>query len=283
MDVLLSYQGRLADRHELDFYDAAQALLGFQRSLALTTHLVINGEIITQAPSLRGARIAVATPRPGSWEVIASVVGAAWVAGTVSKESPLGHLLYSAYDYVVRQCLGFPVDYNKSLYAAYEEQLDAKKITPAKLDSLTEKVESSVANMHRPIVASHTADHADIIGVAPMEPRVRLGSELNNMTYEYIKRSILDKEDTVVEGIVSSYNINTYAGRLFIFDEERTIPIELEDRARGKGTISNITRSLHSNALERGSRDGAVSVTGRLVRSPSGRLKGIKVSSVARA
>lgn len=29
MEVLLSYEGRLADKHELDFYDAARALAGF--------------------------------------------------------------------------------------------------------------------------------------------------------------------------------------------------------------------------------------------------------------
>jgi len=189
MDVLLTYEGRLADSHELDFYDAARALSGFQRSLALTTHLILTGEIIHKAPAMKGARILIATPKPGSWEVIASIIGAAWIAGTASKDTPFGHLLYSAYDYVIRQTMGFPVQYDKSLYQQYEEQLAANKITPAKLDSLTEKIESSVADMHRPIVASKTADHADLFAGPKPDPRIRLGSELNKQSYDYISRN----------------------------------------------------------------------------------------------
>ena len=45
----LSYVGSEASHAEIDFYDVARAMLGFQRSLALTVHLVQNGEIITQA------------------------------------------------------------------------------------------------------------------------------------------------------------------------------------------------------------------------------------------
>lgn len=52
-DIKLKFEGNLSDNHVLDFYDAARAMMGFQRSLALTTHLVVNGEIITQAPSLK--------------------------------------------------------------------------------------------------------------------------------------------------------------------------------------------------------------------------------------
>ncbi len=283
MDVLLKYEGKLADDHELDFYDAARALAGFQRSLALTTHLVLNGEIITQAPSLKNARIIVTTPQPGSWEVIASIIGGAWVLGTATKDSPLGHLLYSVYDYVVSQTLGFPVDYNKSLYQQYKQELEKKAITPAKLDSLTEKVEGSVAEMHRPIVASKTADHADMYAGRIAHPRIRLGKELNQMTYDYIKEFEIDRNVSDTEGIVSSYNINTYSGRLFVFEEERPIGFELDDESRTRPNINLITSSLRTNAIERGSRDGAIVLRGRRVTSSTGRLKGLRVASVTRS
>ena len=105
-DIKLKFEGNIADNHVLEFYDAARAMSGFQRSLALTTHLVLNGEIITQAPALKNAEILISTPSPGSWEIIATVIGAAWVAGTASKDTPLGHMLHSVYDYV------FPVSTN---------------------------------------------------------------------------------------------------------------------------------------------------------------------------
>jgi len=66
----LSYEGGLARRRQIDFYDAAYALIGFQRSLAITTHFVINGTVITQAPSLKGAQILALPPEEGSWRLL---------------------------------------------------------------------------------------------------------------------------------------------------------------------------------------------------------------------
>lgn len=74
MSMSLSYDGALADNNVLAMYDAARALAGFQRTLALTAHLIINGEIITQAPSLKGASIISSTPEEGSWKVTAIII-----------------------------------------------------------------------------------------------------------------------------------------------------------------------------------------------------------------
>ena len=49
----LSFEGNDADNSELEFYDAVQAMLGFQRPLAITIHLIVNGEVIIQAPGLK--------------------------------------------------------------------------------------------------------------------------------------------------------------------------------------------------------------------------------------
>jgi hypothetical protein len=103
----LSFEGGLADSHLLDFYNAADALTGFQRSLALTTHLVLNGEIITQAPSLVGAQILIASPEAGSWKVTAAVslmlAGGVHAIGTASRDTAMGHLVTSVYDYARRR------------------------------------------------------------------------------------------------------------------------------------------------------------------------------------
>lgn len=71
---ILKYEGGDADNHLLDFYDAAQALDGFQRSLAITTNLVINGNIITQSTSLKNAKMLVSPPKEGSWEIATIIV-----------------------------------------------------------------------------------------------------------------------------------------------------------------------------------------------------------------
>lgn len=278
LDVLLSYEGRLANDNELNFYDAARAMAGFQRSLALTTHLAINGEIIVQAPSLKNAEILIATPRAGSWELVATIIAGGWAVGTAAKDTPLGHLIYSLYDFVVTQTLGFPVDYSKSLYQTYNDHLDRKKITPSKLDSLSEKVEGSIKDLHRPIIASETAEHANIYAGDIKKKDMMLGREINEMSWDYLSKTTLDRQETDLTGVVSSYNVNTYKGRIFSFEEQRPIAFELQQEAKNRSTFRHITTSLRANAVERGSTAGAITLTGRKAWSSTGRLQAIRVS-----
>lgn len=280
-DIKLKFDGRLAENHVLDFYDASRAMAGFQRSLALTTHLVLNGEIITQAPSLKNAQILSTTPSPGSWEVVASIVGAAWIAGTASKDTPLGHLLFSVYDYVVANTLGFHVDYEKSLYQSYRDQLEERKITPEKLDSLTEKVEASIADMHRPIVASHSANRARLLSIE-RSGEVQIGPDMSATTYDYVARTI--KRDEIIQhsGLVSSYNMNTYKGRIFLPEEGRPIPFELTDSAKSSNQVNLIVSSLRSNATDRMKADARIQLEGLRLESSTGRLKALLVGNVER-
>lgn len=279
-DIKLKFDGRLAENHVLEFYDAARAMTGFQRSLALTSHLVLNGEIITQAPSLKNAEILVSTPEPGSWEIIATIIGAAWVAGTASKDTPLGHLLYSVYDYVVASTLGFHVDYEKSLYESHKEALDERKITPEKLDSLMEKTESSIADMHRPIVASESANQAHLFWINYEGPK-QIGPEISKLTHDYISRTIRRDETIAHEGLISSYNVNTFKGRIFLPDEQRPIPFELEEAARTAKNVNLITSSLRTNASSRGTSDGLITLHGQRLESSTGRLKALIVQEIS--
>lgn len=211
----LSYDGALADNNVLDMYDAARGLAGFQRSLALVAHLVINGEIITQAPSLRGAQILSSTPEEGSWKVTAVIVGGLFTLTSAPKDTTAGHLVFSVYDYIVKSTLGFHVDLSKSLGAQAEDELKRKKITHEKLDSLMEKTESSIAEMHRPIIASKTASRARLDAFIGREPAAQVGPLMTPITYDYLSTTIRHEHTTTIKGIVSSFNINTFKGRLF--------------------------------------------------------------------
>lgn len=282
-EIKLSFEGRMAENHVLDMYDGARALVGFQRSLALTIHLVTNGEIITQAPSLKNAQILTTTPQPGSWEVVAMIVGGVWTLGTAGKDTPLGHLLFSVYDYVVSSTLGFHVDYSKSLGQQYGEYLEQKNITAEKLDSLIEKTETSIADMHRPIIASRTANGGHLLGFSNPKAPVKIGPEMSQITFDYISHTVRRDEFLEHEGVVSSYNINTFKGRVYVLDEARPIPFELIDEARGRKNVELITSSLRANAIERSDRRANIVLTGQRLESSTGRLKALLVSEVRRA
>jgi hypothetical protein len=167
LTLSISFTGGLANKHRLDLYDVSQALVGLQRSIALTTHLVLNGEIITQSPSLKGAEIHALPPEDGSWKMkVLVVLTSAYGLGTLQNNSPLGHLVFSLYDYVVSESLGVHVDLNKSLGVVYEEarkkQQELPVIQQHQADSLIEKCSTAMHEIHRPIYKSGSATQASI-------------------------------------------------------------------------------------------------------------------------
>jgi hypothetical protein len=287
VEFTLSFAGSRAELNQIDFYDVSQALVGFQRSLALTTHLIVNGKIITQAPALKGAQIVAIPPVAGSWKLPAVVlIGATAVynIGTAPKDTPIGHLVRSGYDYVISEALGFHVDYDKSLGQQYEEmkkKLSSKEQSQARFDSLIEKCENSIREMHRPIIKSETASEARLVANLG-EFELPIGPPLNRETYEYI--TFTDRRETPEQfiGKITSYNVNTFKGRVYVSTEGRPIPFELSESARGFGSISAITASLSANAHRRLEGQGEIVFTAFRNVSRTGRLKFLYITEVAK-
>jgi hypothetical protein len=244
---------------------------------------MINGEVITQAPSLRGARILALPVEEGSWKFVAALVGSLFALGQAPQNSAVGNLMTSAYDYVISETLGFHVDFNKTLGQQYEEMHRARvPLNPqpqSKLDAVIEKCESSIKEMHRPIVRSKTATSANITS-ATDHIFIPLTTTLNHDTYEYI--DITREDDTPIrfEGYVSSYNINTFNGRIFVPVEGRPVPFKLSEGARNVRIVSLITASLAENASSRASLDAIITCIGFRNVSKSGRLKSYRIIDV---
>lgn len=285
----LTYDGNLADQHGIDLYDIGQALIGFQRSLALTTHLILNDEIITQAPALKGAAIAALPPENGSWKVTAVVAmlgTAAYNLGTAPKDTPLGHLVRSAYDYVISETLGFHVDFDKTLGVQYE-QIQKSGITTYKLDqnrfdSLIEKCETAVREMHRPIIASKTACQGTLAAIIGSNA-YPIKSSLTAETYDYIRHTETTDSPAEFRGRVSSYNLNTYKGRVYLPQQNRPVPFELAEGSRTIGTIQAIIASLQANAIDRAHGDGEIYFNAFSNLSRTGRLKSLMVTGAQKS
>lgn len=251
----LSYKGSDSDNHEIDMYDVSQALIGFQRSLAITTHLIINGEVITQSPSLKGAKIYTFPSEEGSWKVTAGVfvLGAAsYHISTAPNNTPLGHLVYSAYDYVISQSLGFHVDYNKSLGQLYEEfeekNIKLPVVREAQLDSVIEKCSTAITEIHRPIYKNKTAETARVYTKLNNQ-KVPLTPTFSMDTFQYIVEEFTTEDVINIQGFVSSYSSNTYKGRIYIPEQKRSVPFLLSENIRGEEVIRNMVDSLRANAL----------------------------------
>jgi hypothetical protein len=281
----LSYKG--TEGHLIDLYDVSQALIGFQRSLALTTHLILNDEIIIQAPSLKGARIYAAPARPSSWEltaVIAIVATGIYKLGTAPADSPLGHIVFSLYDYMISKTLGAHVDYKKSLGILYQEvkrkEINLPEIKESKIDSLIEKCSHAVIEMHRPIVMTETATHCVIAGSYADKER-KLCAELTRDSYNSIC-GMIEKTSKIFEGYISSYNSNTYKGRIFIKEFGRPVAFELQPQARSSDKVQIITISLFHTALKQPKEPGGlIHIIAFEKRTKTGLLKSLIINNIS--
>ncbi|UIK03514.1 hypothetical protein [Neorhizobium galegae] len=286
LEFTLSFEGASADNNLLDFYDAAAAFSAFQRTLALTAHLVINGEIITQAPSLKGAQILSYPVEQGSWKAVAVVAGTLLLSGGVaSRDSVLGHIFTSTYDYVLNEALGFHVDFDKTLGEQLEEyrrQTDVvpKSLDEGKLQALIEKNENSLKDLHRPISQSRTAETANIGQSNNGRIVKKTGPTLDFDTYEYINVTRLSDSQIYRAGKVSSYNTNTFKGRIYIESEGRPIPFTIADSARNPRNISKIVRSLSSNAIDRFDAQAEIEFEALTFESKNGRLKSYLIINI---
>lgn len=247
----LSYEGSAAAKQHIDLYDASQALMGFQRSLALTTHLVINDEIITQAPSLKGAKILALPAEEGSWKMAAVILSGVYAIGTAPKDTPLGHIIYSVYDYVVSESLGVHVDYDSTLGQLYDEATEQSRHVPKqhKVDSLIEKCTTALTDIHRPIVKTGTALEARITAARGVKD-IPVGPTFDSDTYDYIYEAFAAEHPEVISGRVSSYNSNTFKGRLYVATEGRSVAFELSQTTRFDAPVRLIVASLSVNALK---------------------------------
>lgn len=286
LGLSISFSGGLADEHRVDLYDISQALVAFQRSIALTTHLVLNDEIITQSPSLKGATIQALPPIDGSWKMNTMIVlTGLYGLGTLQNNSPLGHLIFSLYDYVVSESLGVHVDLNKSLGTIYEEakkkQQELPVIKQHQADSLIEKCSTAMHEIHRPIYKTGTAKRADISGFIGSR-KLPLQTTFTLETWEYIHETRTSEAPQRFVGRVSSYNSNTYKGRIYVEAFGRPVSFELAKNARSETVIELVTSSLRNNALRKFSGDeGLVFFSAFLMTSRTGRLKGLVITHVS--
>lgn len=282
----LSFSGELADEQKIEMYDVSQALIGFQRSIALTTHLVLNQEIITQAPALKGAEILALPPMEGSWKINTVVVlTGLYGLTTLDNTSPLGHLVYSLYDYVISESLGVHVDLNKSLGELYEEAQKNKQklpeITQSQADSLIEKCNTAMQEIHRPIYKSGTAKRADVSAIIDSQT-IPFNVSFTLQSWGYIHETRTSDEQEHLVGRVSSYNSNTYKGRIYVEKFKRPVSFELSKETRDPKTIELVTTSLQTNALRMYSENKEmIYFLAYLRTSRSGQLKSLLITQIS--
>ena len=183
---------------------------------------------------------------------------------------------------MIKRTLGFHVDFDRTLGAQYEEArregLEVLDVTPERVDSLIEKSETAIKMIHRPIVESHTANKAEIIRNVRGHQKL-IGRPLDLQTYGHMQ--ILERSRLAsFSGRVSSYNLNTFRGRIYIEDNQRPIPFELSNEARDGQSVGVIARSLARNA-DSWARDSDIDFRAIKILTRTGRVKSLIIKEVS--
>jgi hypothetical protein len=257
--------------NSLGAYDASVALHGIARSLSITTHYVLHGRIIKQAPALRGAKVLVLPPREGSFEFIAPIVD---FVSPRSVEIALALTLGIAGNYLT--------DLTKLLYrraTGQSEQVETDRVEdlrrekPGEVDALADAIEEDVVRMHWPL--DGPVQYFNIYG-----GHQNIG-HFNQASYDYAKTKIVGEFVEDFEGNVASFNANSLNGRLWLLAEERTVSFN-KDR---DVVFSDQDRKLLAWSLNEyaNGRAGRLIVSGIPLRSKQGSLKAVFVRRVRRA
>jgi hypothetical protein len=174
--------------------------------------------------------------------------------------------------------MGFSVDYNKTLQQQYSDRIAQNHISESKLDSLCEKIETSVADMHRPIVISKSANRAQI---SRCDHEIQdIGPLMTSLTYDYVKQTIHDNDEIAISGYISSYNVNTFSGRIYSIEEDRPIPFELDEQARGRRNVGLITTSQHNHGQTPFTPSALVNLSGTKLVSVTNKTKKFLITAV---
>lgn len=249
------YEGGSADDGRLDLYAGAVSLEGIPRSLTITTHALINGEIRTRADAAHGARFYLLAPQRGSFIYEAGI----FIAGACSSG-----LFYDFVKYVLREAVG-TVD---ELLEPPRPSVQAR-IEPT-IGELPAVLESALTDVHRPIRINPN------IKLAVTRPRGEVLVEFNEETGIYLEPRAVQIPDPII-GNVTRFNTISRWGKLYDRAERRVVSFFL-DPALSERQRSFITWSLHESNLDR---PGTLYLQVEATVSPNGRTKRYKVLTVS--
>lgn len=253
--ILFKYENGSADDGRLDLYDGSISLGGIARSLTITTHALINGEIRSRADTAGGANFYLLAPKRGSFVFEAGI----FVVGAISSG-----LFYDFIKYAFTEAVGKLDELANPPRPSVQQHLEPT------VGELPAVLEPSLIDVHRPIRKSSE------ITLSVMKPRGEMLVLFDADTGNFLQPHNASMPDPIVCNI-TRYNTISRWGKLYDRSENRVISFylvpELSERER-----SLITWSLHERNLNR---ECTLYLKVEAVVSPNDRIKRYIVTKVS--
>lgn len=210
------YEGGIAAQGKLDIYDAAVALRGISRAVAITTHAFLHdGEIRTRAEQVRGAKIYIEPPVAGSFDQLVKIL---IDQSSLGQEIAVGVAASALWDFtkaVWSKTVGAPSEPSTPTGKMLSERIEPR------IGDLEGVLEPAIKDMHRPI-QSEPEVRLNIV-----RPRVGVVLLFNESTLEYLSAPSDDDHEISVNGNVTRYNIISGHGRFYDDEQQKTIAFQV--------------------------------------------------------
>lgn len=237
-DLIVSFQGGLAEQHKLPAYAASQSLYGVSRSLLIVTNYLSEGRVRRRDfdPRRRGFDINLVAQREGSFEFLFEILA-----------DPAVHAIGQS---VVTKIAGdFTVAFIKSVFqrvtgGSADPEIEALELNgdlhTGDISALVEAIEPAMKAAHSTV--NHGA--TNIVIVSGDNNIVNLDAS----TKRYIFESINDERPQQKAFSIASFNANTYSGRAYDYDRRMTVPFDLFKGA-DRATLTAIMQSMSGYTL----------------------------------
>jgi hypothetical protein len=239
--VVIKFEGDLADQHVLPAYEGSVSLRGVARSVVMIGNYLAEGQIRKKAPFSENIQFYLHPPRPGSFESLISfaignpeLLAISGIVGGVTL-NVFSNFLWDGMKYCFNRVVGKEAKPQTPQLAA----LEAKR--GGDLEALIDSIESPARDAHSAIGRG-----ASIITLITGSNNI---VNLNEGTKRYISTTLRDDQPRSKLVSVGMFNVNTRYGRVFDSEFSKTIPFIVHREAPPR-TIGNVSTSLDRYARQ---------------------------------
>jgi hypothetical protein len=237
-DLLIKFEGEMAEAHRLPAYEASKTFYGLSRSLLIAMNYLDEGKVRHRDFKSRGFHIDLVAQRAGSFDAFYQIItnpDIMSLGGTLAG-GVAGNLLTDFLKTIFRRSVG------QSGEASIEALEADQKLNPGDLSALEDAIEPAMKEAHT--VINRGAGQIIIIN----------GDQnvvsLNRSTKQYVWTSRVDETIKAKLFSIASYNANQRSGRAFDFELGKTVPYEI-DKDADRETFSVVLSSISSYTLHR--------------------------------
>ena len=263
---IAKFSGDEADEHRLPAYEATQSLYGVSRSLLIVANYLAEGRVRRRDFRPSGYQLNIVAQREGSFETVFELV-----------TNPEALTIYTSLGLGVGA--NFLTDFVKTVYrrsigrpglASIENLEQENKLNSGDVSALVDAIEPSVK-------AAHTS-----VGMGASQIVIIKGDNNVVKFNEDSKRYVWDSRRAAGTKSklfsVASYNANGRNGRVFDFEEGKTIAFEMSSDVDAR-TIRTITDGISRYAQKRMGADinAAIALKYISIVAQDGRLKKIVI------